>query len=92
MVGAGALPEELDGPLHEQLGLRPGNQAVGRHVELNRVELRFADEVGDGLVLAGPLDQLPQLGQVLLLDDPVVLRVELDPLQARGRWTAEARR
>ena len=81
LLRAGALPQELDRPLHEQLGLRPRDQAVGRDLEFNGVELRPADEIGDRLVLAGPLDQVAQLRQLLLTDDLVVLRVKLDPLE-----------
>ena len=69
--------------LDERLGVRAGDQHAGVDGEVESPELLLADEVGDRLTGLPPLDERSNPGQLLGLQGPVELNVELHARQTQ---------
>jgi len=78
------MPDKLKDVFDDRFGIGPGNQYIAGDLKLEIEERRFAGQVGDGFLLAGPLDQLPAGRQVLFGQFPFVIGVKLDPCDAQN--------
>ena len=71
-------------PDHEQLGLRPGDQHVGRDPERERVELATAHQIGHRRAFGPAADQPRKAARDCLAGHARRRCVEFDPLAAQG--------
>jgi hypothetical protein len=53
------MAEDAGSDLHDEFGLRPGNQNIRRHDELAAPELLDTADVGDRFTLSAPRDEDP---------------------------------
>ncbi len=71
------LREQLQHRLHQMFCLRTGNQDRGSDLEVQSVELLFAQNVLNGLVRSAPVDTLPEEKLLFFRELPVRVRQKL---------------
>ena len=67
----GAVRQALEREVDEELGLRPGDQHVGGHLQREAVELALAGEVGDRLAGAAKQEQALDSAHALGVERPL---------------------
>ena len=80
-LGAGPVAQIGHRTLHQRLGVGPGHEHVGRDPKRPPVELAGPGDVRHRFALPAPPDQLADRGQLLLVERPVELQVQVDAAQ-----------
>ena len=82
--GGRRRPQRLEQPVDEVLGLGPGDQhaTIDEEIEVEGVKTPGSFDVGDGFAGQAAADELTEVAAVLLRQQAIVLKVELEALAA----------